>query len=162
MAFLRASFNSRSGPSAALPPEPARPWSSSLHDGQRLANPGLPGFNSNSSEQTTQTLIGKATGISVNGPLNIIADRIASVHWFAAQAMSLYGYAFLPRSVTRRIHTPLAHPGARAIHQPVPAGVAPTAPMLPRCVQHTRRRGAARTLRTPESAGARWLRSQTF
>jgi hypothetical protein len=33
--------------------------SGSLHDGQRLANPGLPGFNSNSSPQTAQTLIGK-------------------------------------------------------------------------------------------------------
>src|SRR5579862_6166365 len=33
--------------------------SGSLHDGQRLANPGLPGFNSNSSPQTAQILIGK-------------------------------------------------------------------------------------------------------
>lgn len=32
--------------------------SSSLHDGQRLANPGLPGFSSNSSPQATQILIG--------------------------------------------------------------------------------------------------------
>src|SRR5580698_5349343 len=32
--------------------------SSSLHAGHRLANPGFPGFNSNSSEQTAQTLIG--------------------------------------------------------------------------------------------------------
>ena len=33
--------------------------SSSLHSGQRLANPGLPGLSSNSSPQTTQVLIGK-------------------------------------------------------------------------------------------------------
>ena len=32
--------------------------SSWLHDGQRLAKPGLPGFNSNSSPQATQVLIG--------------------------------------------------------------------------------------------------------
>ncbi len=34
--------------------------SGSLQAGQRLAKPGLPGFNSNSSEQTAQTLIGNA------------------------------------------------------------------------------------------------------
>ena len=33
---------------------------SSVHWGQRLAKPGLSGFSSNSSEQTTQVLIGKA------------------------------------------------------------------------------------------------------
>jgi hypothetical protein len=33
--------------------------SSALHSGQRLAKPGLSGFNSNSSEQMAQTLIGK-------------------------------------------------------------------------------------------------------
>lgn len=33
--------------------------SGSLHSGHRFANPGLPGFNSNSSPQTTQVLIGK-------------------------------------------------------------------------------------------------------
>ena len=32
--------------------------SSSLHDGHRLANPGFPGFNSNSSPQATQVLMG--------------------------------------------------------------------------------------------------------
>ncbi len=32
--------------------------SSSLHDGQRFAKPGLPGFNSNSSPQTAHVLIG--------------------------------------------------------------------------------------------------------
>jgi hypothetical protein len=36
--------------------------SGSLHAGQRLAKPGLPGLNSNSSEQTTQTFIGNAIG----------------------------------------------------------------------------------------------------
>jgi len=58
MARRRAAFNSlffvlRSG---ALDSSDS---SGSLHDGQRLANPGLPGFNSNSSPQTAQTLIGK-------------------------------------------------------------------------------------------------------
>ena len=33
--------------------------SGSLQDGQRLANPGLPGRNSNSSPQTAQVLMGK-------------------------------------------------------------------------------------------------------
>ena len=33
--------------------------SGSLHAGQRLAKPGLSGLSSNSSEQTTQTLMGK-------------------------------------------------------------------------------------------------------
>jgi len=33
--------------------------SGSLQAGQRLAKPGLPGFNSNSSEQITQVLSGK-------------------------------------------------------------------------------------------------------
>lgn len=36
--------------------------SGSLHAGQRLAKPGLPGRNSNSSEQITQTFIGNAIG----------------------------------------------------------------------------------------------------
>src|ERR1700760_4013060 len=34
--------------------------SGSLHAGQRLAKPGLSGLSSNSSEQTTQTLMGNA------------------------------------------------------------------------------------------------------
>lgn len=34
--------------------------SSSLQDGHRFANPGLPGFSSNSSPQTAQVLIGNA------------------------------------------------------------------------------------------------------
>ena len=34
--------------------------SGSLQAGQRLAKPGLPGFNSNSSEHTAQTLMGNA------------------------------------------------------------------------------------------------------
>jgi TM2 domain-containing membrane protein YozV len=41
--------------------------SGSLHCGQRLAKPGLPGLSSNSSEQTTQVLIGNAIGINGNG-----------------------------------------------------------------------------------------------
>ena len=38
----------------------ALPVSSLLHCGQRFAKPGLSGFNSNSSSQTMQTLMGKA------------------------------------------------------------------------------------------------------
>jgi len=44
----------------ALPLPAGSVASGSLHSGQRLAKPGLPGFSSNSSEQTTHTLIGKA------------------------------------------------------------------------------------------------------
>jgi hypothetical protein len=33
-------------------------FSGALHSGQRLAKPGLSGFNSNSSEQMVQTLMG--------------------------------------------------------------------------------------------------------
>jgi hypothetical protein len=40
--------------------------SGSLHAGQRLAKPGLSGLSSNSSEQTTQTLMGSAIGIHFN------------------------------------------------------------------------------------------------
>ena len=43
--------------------------SGSLHAGQRLAKPGLSGFSSNGSEQTTQTLIGKAIRLPVTKPV---------------------------------------------------------------------------------------------
>jgi hypothetical protein len=50
--------------------------SSSLHEGHRLANPGLPGFSSNSSPQTTQVLIG-------NGSIDVsILPRTAKVSLF--------------------------------------------------------------------------------
>src|SRR5258708_38147603 len=61
MACFRAAFRP-----ASAGPEPAGlvadGASSSLQDGQRLAKPGLPGFSSNSSPQTAQTLMGKAMG----------------------------------------------------------------------------------------------------
>ncbi len=65
MAFLRSSFASfRVLRSSASMPDfflgSVGFSSGSLHAGQRLAKPGLPGFSSNSSEQTTQTLIGNA------------------------------------------------------------------------------------------------------
>lgn len=41
---------------------------SSVHCGQRLAKPGLSGFNSNSSLQTTQTLMGKG----ISGSMTIL------------------------------------------------------------------------------------------
>src|SRR5580658_1438696 len=62
MALRRAAFNSASeprplAPTGAVAAGPAS--SGSLHSGQRLAKPGLPGLSSNSSPQATQTLIGK-------------------------------------------------------------------------------------------------------
>lgn len=52
--------------------------SSSLQAGQRLANPGFPGFNSNSSEQTAQTLIGNPIQIlCYNFPTRCHSDRRA-------------------------------------------------------------------------------------
>jgi len=65
MARLRASFAStcilRS--SAVVLCFLAGAASGSLHAGQRLAKPGLSGFNSNSSEQTAQIRRGKAIRI---------------------------------------------------------------------------------------------------
>src|ERR1700733_11391386 len=59
IARRRASFASRSlANAAALAVGPCS--SGSLQDGHRFANPGLPGFSSNSLPQTAQTLIGNA------------------------------------------------------------------------------------------------------
>src|ERR1039457_6655690 len=69
MVRRRASFSSRS---SARDSAARRSWatdsadSGSLHAGQRLAKPGLPGRSSNSSEQTTQVLMGKAIDIHDN------------------------------------------------------------------------------------------------
>lgn len=63
MALLRASlasFRVLRSSASTLCLAVGSDFSGSLQDGQRLAKPGLPGFSSNSSEQTTQTLIGKA------------------------------------------------------------------------------------------------------
>jgi hypothetical protein len=63
MARRRASFTSLevSRSSASIPGLDLLPVSSgSLHAGQWVANPGLPGFNSNSSPQTAQMRIGNA------------------------------------------------------------------------------------------------------
>ena len=63
MAWRRASFASRVvlRSTVSIGVFPVGPISSgSLHWGQRLAKPGLSGLSSNSSEQMTQTLIGKA------------------------------------------------------------------------------------------------------
>ena len=59
MASRRAALASRSTAPAGVLPAGSEA-SGALHSGQRLANPGLLGFSSNSSEQTTQTLIGNA------------------------------------------------------------------------------------------------------
>lgn len=61
MASRRASFASlsvfcRSASVLFFAAGPAA--SSSLHEGHRFANPGLPGFSSNSSPQATQVLMG--------------------------------------------------------------------------------------------------------
>ena len=49
--------------------------SSSLQAGQRLAKPGLPGFNSNSSPQTAQTLMGNAMLFITEKNWKHVADR---------------------------------------------------------------------------------------
>jgi hypothetical protein len=61
MASRRAALASRS----VCPVDCSTSASGSLQVGQRLAKPGLPGFSSNSSWQTTQILIGKAIAISI-------------------------------------------------------------------------------------------------
>src|SRR5580698_7490480 len=67
MALRRAALSSLSEPRPLAPMGPLAVESvasGSLHSGQRLANPGLPGRSSNSSPQATQTLTGKAmTGL---------------------------------------------------------------------------------------------------
>jgi len=60
IAFLRSWFSSLSLPRVAFSELVLA--SGSLHAGQRLANPGLPGLSSNSSEQIAQTFIGNVTG----------------------------------------------------------------------------------------------------
>ncbi len=59
MASRRAAFAPLSIFDGSADPESVD--SSSLHEGQRLAKPGLPGFSSNSSPQTTQVLMKYAT-----------------------------------------------------------------------------------------------------
>src|SRR5215475_12523510 len=58
IAFRLSAFASRS-PVSIRPSVGESAESGSLHAGQRFANPGLSGLSSNSSEQTTHTLIGK-------------------------------------------------------------------------------------------------------
>ena len=73
-ALLRSSASMRrlgSGPSA----------SGALHVGQRLAKPGLFGFNSNSSEQTTQTLMGKGIRTSCYDSQGKFMIRVAQSQW---------------------------------------------------------------------------------
>lgn len=64
MAVRRAELSSESACGLLLPPWSAADLdsSSALQSGQRLANPGLSGFSSNSSEQMLQILIGNAIG----------------------------------------------------------------------------------------------------
>jgi hypothetical protein len=59
MAFLRAAFSSLSD--AGLVPRSCDAGSSwTLQSGQQFEKPGFPGFNSNSSPQTLQVLMGNA------------------------------------------------------------------------------------------------------
>jgi hypothetical protein len=51
--------------------------SDSLHAGQRLANPGLPGLSSNSSEQITQTFIGNDIG----SPNQLVSENNKPSRW---------------------------------------------------------------------------------
>ena len=60
IAFLRSWLSSLSLPRVAFSELVLA--SGSVHAGQRLANPGLPGLSSNSSEQILQTFIGNAIG----------------------------------------------------------------------------------------------------
>jgi len=70
--------------------------SGSQHCGHRFAKPGLPGLSSNSSEQTTQTLIGNVIGIYGKGT-SLAKKEAAGVKnnfWFAwrdAGARALIG-----------------------------------------------------------------------
>jgi hypothetical protein len=90
IAFRRAAFTSL----AALRPTGSR-WfsaavpvaSGSLHEGQRFANPGLPGLSSNSSEQMTQILIGNGICFNVNAdPLSLLTAL--PVIWDAVSAQA--------------------------------------------------------------------------
>gem|GEM_PF-2105934 len=64
MALRRAAFPSRSV-LCRSPPEMGPSESGSLHAGQRLAKPGLPGLSSNSSPQTVQTLMGNGIAVFI-------------------------------------------------------------------------------------------------
>src|SRR5215469_9290193 len=69
--------------------------SGALHSGQRLAKPGLSGFNSNSSPQTMQVLIGN--GIQTpckNGPSTVRSDRESPVFDFDAGLFPLDAKSF--------------------------------------------------------------------
>jgi hypothetical protein len=102
MARRRSAAASRPFWKPAVESVPERSASGSLQVGQRLAKPGLPGFNSNSSWQITQTRIGNDIGDSREGLLQVVfyyrqicaetcrgrgcakffsADRIAGSSW---------------------------------------------------------------------------------
>lgn len=69
MACFLAAFNSRSALGATTPEVPFAPGtvsSGSLQTGQRLAKPGLSGFNSNSSPQTAQIFMGNGMIFMLN------------------------------------------------------------------------------------------------
>ena len=76
--------------------------SGSLHWGQRLAKPGLPGFNSNSSLQIAQILIGKAMQLYDNARAVVVefTARTAAPHGSKTDRVISLSQAWsLPRGV---------------------------------------------------------------
>src|SRR3984957_3062020 len=90
--------------------------SSALHSGQRLAKPGLSGFNSNSSEQMAQTLIGK-------GIISMIKPTSWGVYGFALSLPMVGGRYLLATNgsanqgvyLSRSDRTARSGPGRKAI-----------------------------------------------
>ena len=78
--------------------------SGALHPGQRLAKPGLSGLSSNSSEQTTQVLIGKAITPHDNaGQMRCVPTKRALSHWLRRRGILVLFSGFLERCVRLRI-----------------------------------------------------------
>src|SRR5580693_5944441 len=73
----------------------------SLHAGQRLAKPGLPGFSSNSSEQTAQTLMGYAMRSNSDFTISVgVLYKMTLPHNFASnQSASARGAGTAARSL---------------------------------------------------------------
>lgn len=88
MAFFRSWFSSLLPLSVGLAELALA--SGSLHAGQRLAKPGLPGLSSNSSEQITQTFIGNAIEIFFLSRFYPVSIRVRH---------SKYGRAFLTQDL---------------------------------------------------------------
>src|SRR3954464_14507196 len=98
MASRRAAFAPLSDFNGSAGFDAAPAESSSLHSGQRLAKPGFPGFSSNSSPQTTQTLIGYAMVVirvkdfiaEATAKSLLSSENIAGTAWHAAPDGNLH------------------------------------------------------------------------